>query len=212
MMNKNQDSVISAFSDEQTARLIGLSVPQLRNWDRTGFFVPSLAAENRRSAYSRVYTFSDLLSLQVLKTLRKDMGCSLQHLRDVKIKLQELPDAGWSQTTLFVLGKRVVFRDPKSDEFYEPVSNQKVMKIPLHVVRSDMKSAVRGLWQRDEREFGTVSTTRRVVHNKSVFSGTRITVQSVIDFWEAGYTVEQILAEYPTLTREDVSSVTEEAA
>ncbi|MBU2992425.1 DUF433 domain-containing protein [Octadecabacter sp. 1_MG-2023] len=211
-MAKNHDNVISAFSDEQTARLVGLSVAQLRNWDRTGFFVPSLAAENRRSAFSRVYTFADLLSLQVLKTLRKDMGCSLQHLRDVKIKLKQLPDAGWSQSTLYVLGKRVVFKDPDNDEFYEPVDNQKVFKIPLHVVRSDMKSAVRGLWKRNDDDVGKVANTRRVVHNKAVFSGTRITVQSVIDFWEAGYSEDQILAEFPTLSMADVSSAIEDAA
>jgi len=211
-MDQNKDTVISAFSDEQTARLVGLSVAQLRNWDRTGFFTPALASENRRQAYSRVYTFADLLSLQVLKKLRKDMGCSLQHLREVKEKLQALPDAGWSNTTLYVLNRRVVFHDQEKDEFYEPVSNQTVLKIPLEIVRSDMKSAVRRLWARDENEIGRQSRVRRVVQNQTVIAGTRVTVQSILDFYEAGYTVKQILAEFPTLNRVDVELVIEEAA
>lgn len=212
LMAKNSDNVVSAFTDEQTARLTGLSVAQLRNWDRTGFFNPSLASSDRRKAFSRIYTFSDLLSLQVLKTLRIDMGCSLQHLREVKAKLTSLRDAQWSNTTLFVLNKRVVFHDRENDEYYEPVSNQKVLKIPLRVVKSDMKSAIKGMWSREEHDLGKISKTRRVVQHQPVFAGTRIPVKSVIDFWEAGYSIDQIIGEYPTLTEADVKSAIEEAA
>lgn len=208
----NSDNVVSAFTDEQAARLVGLSVSQLRNWDRTGFFKPSLAAQNRRLAYSRIYTFSDLLSLQVLKTLRKDMGCSLQHLREVKAKLSELQDADWANTTLYVLNKRVVFRDPTNDEFYEPVDGQRVLKIPLRVVRSDMKSAVKGLWSRDDDSIGQITKVRRIAQSKEVFAGTRITVQSVIDFWRAGYSVDQIIREFPTLSELDIRNAIEDAA
>jgi MerR HTH family regulatory protein len=38
--------VISAFTEEQAARLTGVTVHRLRHWDRTRFFVPSLAAAN----------------------------------------------------------------------------------------------------------------------------------------------------------------------
>ncbi|PIV76514.1 MAG: hypothetical protein COW55_01255 [Rhodobacteraceae bacterium CG17_big_fil_post_rev_8_21_14_2_50_65_11] len=89
-MVSSKSSVVSAFTDEQASRLTGLSVGRLRYWDRTGFFSPSLAAENRRVAFSRVYTFNDLLSLQVLKKLLDDMHCSLQHLRDVKGSCREV--------------------------------------------------------------------------------------------------------------------------
>ena len=211
-MDACNETVISAFTDEQTARLTGLSVQQLRNWDRTGFFHPSLASNNRRRAFSRIYTFSDLLSLQVLKRLRKDMGCSLQHLREVKMKLEALEDADWANTTLFVLNKKVVFHDKNRDEFYEPVSQQKVLRIPLRVVHSDMRKAVKGLWKRNEDEIGQISKKRRVVHQEPVFAGTRITVRSVVDFWEAGYSVDDILREFPTLTERDIEAVIEDAA
>ena len=210
--NSDSDSVISAFTDQQTARLTGLSPAQLRSWDRTGFFRPSLAADNRRLSYSRIYTFSDLLSLQVLRSLRKDMGCSLQHLREVKSQLLALPDAGWSNTTLYVLNKKVVFYDLEADEYYEPVSKQNVLRIPLRVVRSDMRKAVSDLWTRDREEIGKVSKSRPVVHNQEVIAGTRITVQSVLDFWVADYSIEQILREFPTLTKGDIESVVAKAA
>jgi uncharacterized protein (DUF433 family) len=211
-MMRNEDVVVVAFSDEQTARLTGLSIAQLQNWDRTGFFTPSMAAENRRVSYSRVYSFADLLSLQVLKRLRNDIGCSLQHLREVKVRLAELGETKWSETTLYVLGKRVVFHDDERDEYYEPVSNQKVMKIPLRIVKSNMRNAVQELWTREEDMYGQTSKKRGVVHNEIVFAGTRITVKSVMDFAQAGFTTEQIMREFPTLTRFDIETAIKEVA
>lgn len=208
----SQSSVISAFTDEQAARLTGLSVGRLRHWDRTGFFSPSLAAENRRVAFSRVYTFRDLLSLQVLKKLRVDLKCSLQHLRAVKEKLQRLDDGGWTSTTLFVLNRKVVFHDPSRDEFYEPVSNQRVLKIPLQVVHSNMRAAVEELWKRPKSTIGRFERKRRVAYNAEVISGTRVTVQSVIDFIEAGYSDEEIVEEFPTIDILDVSTIRENRA
>src|ERR1700691_5742153 len=108
--------IVSAFTEEQTQRLTGVSVHRLRHWDRTGFFVPSLATNDRRQSFSRVYSFRDLLSLQVLRALRDDAGCSLQHLRDVRDRLSHLGDDLWSRTRLYVLRKKVVFYDEENDE------------------------------------------------------------------------------------------------
>ncbi|MDY6860434.1 MAG: DUF433 domain-containing protein [Pseudomonadota bacterium] len=205
-------TVISAFTDEQAARLTGLSVQQLRHWDKTDFFKPSLAADNRRSAYSRVYNFQDLVELQVLKRLRKDLGCSLQHLREVKEKLEELGEARWATTTLFVLSKRVVFHDQSEDALYEPVSNQKVFKIPLEVVRSDMREAVSELWSREPETFGEFEKRKGLVYNKEVISGTRVPVKTIRDFIAAGYNNSQIMEEFPSLRRPDIDAIRNEKA
>src|SRR5262245_51687317 len=100
--------VIQAFSEEHVERLTGLTVHQLRHWDRTGFFTPSFAEENRNAAFSRIYSFRDVASLRVLAILRKQ-DVSLQHLRKVSTKLSHLGDERWIKTTLYVLKKRVVF-------------------------------------------------------------------------------------------------------
>jgi len=42
--------------------------------------------------------------------------------------------------------------------------------------------------------------------------GTRITVQTVLEFLSAGDTIEDILREYPTVTREDVLACLEYSA
>ncbi len=49
-----------------------------------------------------------------------------------------------------------------------------------------------------------ITVSPDVCNGKPVVSGTRITVQTVLEFLAAGDSVEDVLAEYPTLKREDV--------
>jgi uncharacterized protein (DUF433 family) len=43
-----------------------------------------------------------------------------------------------------------------------------------------------------------------VCNGRPVIRGTRITVQTVLEFLGAGDSIEEVLEEYPSLTREDV--------
>ncbi len=43
-----------------------------------------------------------------------------------------------------------------------------------------------------------------VCNGQPVIKGTRITARTILEFLGAGDTVEEVLAEYPTLSREDV--------
>lgn len=199
--------VIGAFGEEDAARLSGVSVGQLRSWDRKGFLVPSYAAENRRQAYSRIYSFRDLVSLRVLNALRNEHKVPLQHLRQVAEKLAHLGDSKWTSTTLHVLGKRVVFDDPETAERREIVSDQRVFDIPLRVAISDTKKAIRDLNKRPESARGHVISQRFTQNNRPVFEGTRIPVSAVRNYLDAGYSTEAILREYPDLTAEDVNLV-----
>ncbi|HEX9903523.1 MAG TPA: MerR family transcriptional regulator, partial [Propylenella sp.] len=96
------NNVIRAFSAEHVTRLTGLSKGQLRYWDRTGFFRPRFAFEDRSKAFSRIYSFRDLVGLRTLALLRKEHKVSLQHLRKVAEKLSHLKESLWSETVLYV--------------------------------------------------------------------------------------------------------------
>ncbi len=50
---------IFAFSIERVGILTGLSVRQLRYWDKTKVYEPELANGSKRQAYSRIYSFRD---------------------------------------------------------------------------------------------------------------------------------------------------------
>jgi uncharacterized protein (DUF433 family) len=45
-----------------------------------------------------------------------------------------------------------------------------------------------------------------ICNGKPVIRGTRITVQTVLEFLAAGDSVDEVLEEYPSLKREDVQS------
>src|SRR5712691_3179010 len=102
------DVILRAFSEESVKHLTGLTTTQLRYWDRTGFFEPAYADPNRRVAYSRLYSFKDIVALRTLSVLRNQYSVPLQHLRKVADKLSHLGYDLWINTTLYVLNKKVI--------------------------------------------------------------------------------------------------------
>ena len=102
-MVAKDSNVVSAFTEDQVERLTGVSVHQLRRWDRPGFYHPEYADDNRRNPFSRIYSFQYVLSLQILGALQNDLGISLQHLRKVKEKLAHLGNDRWSKTRIYVV-------------------------------------------------------------------------------------------------------------
>lgn len=202
----DQGQVIGAFSEEAAARLSGLTLNQLRSWDRTAFFRPSLADENRRQPYSRVYSFRDIVSLRVLGRLRNEFKVSLQHLRAVSEKLAEMGDAKWTATTLYVLKRKVVFDDPRTSERREVVSGQRVLDIPLSAAIEDTRVAIARMNERQADEVGNVESHKFVQQNDPVFAGTRVPVAAVQRYLAAGYTARQIIDEFPGLAKADIEA------
>ncbi len=206
MAASDTNVVISAFSEEQVERLTGVSITQLRYWDRTRFFVPEFGDKNRRLAYSRIYSFIDVVSLRTLNVLRNQYSVPLQHLRKVAEELAHLGDEKWTTTELFVLNKRVIFAEPGTEKYREIVSKQYVLSIPLRIVLSDTKEDVKKVNTRGPDEIGRFEKNKNVSQNALVVAGTRIPVSTIKEFAAAGYSVEQIISEFPTLTRADVEA------
>lgn len=202
-----KSEIIGAFGEDDASRLSGVSVGQLRSWDRDGFLLPSYGYRKERVAYGRVYSFKDLVALRVLNELRNDHKVSLQHLKKVAERLAHLGDDKWTSTKLYVLGKKVVWSDPRTRKREEIVSGQRVFDIPLKIAVSDTKQAIQEMNVRQDAELGKVETQRFVQNNRRVFSGTRILVSTVENYLRAGLSSERILADYPDLRQEDIESV-----
>lgn len=200
-------TVIAAFSEEHAERLTGITKSQLRYWDRTGFYKPSYGEDNRRFAFSRVYSFQDIVALRVLNVLRNQYSVPLQHLRSVSDKLSHLAADRWTGTRLWVLNKRVIWQEPRTEKPQEIVSEQYVVPtLALENVVADTERDVSSLNVRDESKHGVIEQSRYVSHNAPVIAGTRILVDAIKRFAEAGYTTKQILEEYPDLTKEDIEA------
>jgi len=206
MTIKPANEVISAFTEDQASRLTGISVHQLRYWDRTDLFCPQFADENRKAAFSRVYSFQDIVALRVLHVLTNQYSVSVQHLREVADKLCKMDNSAWARTTLYVLKRRVNFDDPEDGRQREIVSGQYSIGIPLEKVMSDTRRDIQSLSKRDEEQVGKIMRNRNISHNAPVISGTRIPVRAIKRFHDEGYSVQQIIEEYPSLSAADIEA------
>jgi uncharacterized protein (DUF433 family) len=60
--------------------------------------------------------------------------------------------------------------------------------------------------------FGRISVDPRICHGQACVKGTRIAVHQIVRMLANGDTVDDLLAEYPSLTREDVLACLDYAA
>lgn len=203
---RNESKVIIAFSEEQTSHLSGISKSQLRYWDKTEFFHPSLALSDRTVPFSRVYSFKDIVNLKVLNSLRNEYGVSLPHLRDVRSKLHRLSGSSWTAFKLYVANKRVIWEEPGTALPQEIASGQYVASVVLAEIAAKTKDDIEALTKRDSSKHGKIERHRYIAHNAPVLAGTRIPVMAIKRFAAAGYAKSQIVREYPSLTEEDIDA------
>ena len=202
----NVATVFTAFSLEHAARVTGLSKVRLSRWDKLGFFSPESADEDDRgNAYSRVYSFTDLVGLRVLAVLTDDHRISVAELKATAVELEKRATRPWAEISLAVVKKKVVF---DLDKVPRDRHGQYIGKfIPLNTIASEVAKRAEELRNRKKSLLGSTERHRFIAHNAVVLAGTRIPVSSIESFIDAGYTDKQILAEYPTLTKIDIQFV-----
>lgn len=199
-------SVIRAFSAFHVCRLTGLSLRQLSYWDNTEFFSPYYAFENRRSPFSRVYSFEDLVGLRVIAILRNERKIPLQTLRKVAEELSRYHSRPWSGLVLYVVGKAVYFKEPDTDMIRKVGRPQGVFSLAVDAITTDMQSKADALRIRRADQIGRIERHRNFVHNAWSVAGTRIPTKTIWRYHEAGYDAAAIIKDYPQLTPADVSS------
>jgi uncharacterized protein (DUF433 family) len=198
-------AVIQAFTEDHVERLTGLSRWQLRRWDNAGFFTPRFAYEDRLAPYSRIYSFKDVVGLRTISVLMKEHKASLQELRRVASELIRRGFDHWADLKLYVVKKQVYFQKPGSADV-EGVWTGQLAMVPIIDVIEDVEAKIKALRQRDPSKIGHVEKHKFVVRNATVVAGTRIPTAAIRRFREAGYSNEQIRAQYPTLTHADIEA------
>lgn len=197
--------IARVFSEEHAASLTGLSKGQLRAWDRKGFFVPRYAYDQRRDPYSRIYSFQDVVGLRTIAVLMKDHHVSLQELRRVAEEFLRRGYGHWAKFKLYVVKRQVHFRRPGSKDIEGLWDGQLAMVTIVDAINGIEKRA-RDISKRSEDQIGRIEQHRHVVRNAPVVAGTRIPTAAIRRFHQAGYSVKEIIREYPTLTANDVSA------
>jgi uncharacterized protein (DUF433 family) len=193
------------FSDEHVSRLTGLSRWQLRAWDRLGFFAPRFAFEDRFVPYSRIYSFKDVVGLRTIAVLMKEYHVSFQELQRVARELVKRGYDHWAELKLYVVKKQVHFRRPGTRDVEGVWDGQLAMQ-PIIDVIADVEKRVQQLHKRTDDQRGRVEQHKHVVRNAPVIAGTRIPTAAIRRFRQAGYSIRQIIEQYPTLTAKDVKA------
>jgi DNA-binding transcriptional MerR regulator len=201
------ESVIAAFSEDQAVRLTGVRKGQLRYWDKSEFFSPSFCNDKFREGFGRIYSFRDIVSLKVLGILRNKHDVSVQHLREVKQNLASESKGAWSGVKLYVVNKRVHWVERETGLPQDVASKQYVLQpIDLDYVVDKVRGDILEIIKRDSGKVGQIERVRSLNKSAPVIGGTRITVQAIQRFHSAGYSIRQILLEYPDLKKADVEA------
>jgi len=110
--------------------------------------------------------------------------------------------------TPLVLNKRVIWQEPGTEKPQEIVSKQYLVEtLQLEAVVSDTQRDVSELNIRGKLKQGAIERSRFVNHNAPVIAGTRILVDAIKRFSDAGYDSNQIIEEYPDLTDKDIKAL-----
>ncbi len=177
----------------------------MRGGTGRGFFAPHYADDNRKSPYSRIYSFKDVVGLRTISELRGRHGVSFPELRRVAGELSRYTQTPWSDIKLWVWNRKVHFTEPETGRDREVVGKQYVL-FPLVEVERDVANSVAEMRKRSADDLGRFERHRYVAHNALVIAGTRIPVRAIKSFADAGFSTQQIIQEYPSLTHEDIEA------
>lgn len=191
-----------AISDEHAARIAGITMRQLRYWDRTGLVTPSLRRRFTPRNTVRLYSFTDTLQLLAAAGLRRQ-GISLQHIRRI---VSYLRGEGYAEPlhelAFVIVGQEIYFQHRDGTWEGELSRRQTVIHqvLELDALRAEVNAALR----RPENAAGKVDRKRGRLGNKPVFAGTRVPVEAVVRYLRRGYEPVEVLAAYPVLTPADI--------
>ncbi|MBK5221525.1 MAG: MerR family transcriptional regulator [Acidimicrobiia bacterium] len=138
--SKRERAEADGFSGRRTAEIVGITYRQLDYWARTDLVRPSLADANG-SGSRRLYSYTDLLELKVIKSLL-DAGIRLESVREAFSYLREHLGEDVATANLVIRGGTVLV---SSDEDLVDVlkQGQGVLNVlPLGGVRDEVDAAI----------------------------------------------------------------------
>ncbi len=195
----------TAVSDKRAAEIAGTSRHRLRYWEKTDLITPDVERKISPRNIVRLYSLARLVELAVAAELRHQ-GVSLQQIRHI---LAYLRDQGYEaplrELRFARSGERVLFQHPDGtwEESGRPFQGLIIQVINLEEIRLRVRERL----GRREADAGMIEKRRKVQASKSVFRGTRVPVEAVRGYLEAGKSTEEILAAFPSLTEEDIEAV-----
>ena len=133
--------VTAGFRGPQVCKIVGITYRQLDYWARTDLLRPSIS-DARGSGTQRVYSYSDLLELKVIKRLL-DAGISLQSARRAITYLRENLGEDVAAANLVLNGSESVLTRSGEEIVDLLRGGQGVLNIvPLAGVKEELDAAI----------------------------------------------------------------------
>lgn len=128
------------FSGTKTAQIVGISYRQLDYWARTNLVRPSLT-EAAGSGSRRLYAYTDLLELKVIKNLL-DAGIKLESVREVFRYMRDHLKSDVASAHIVISGASVVLCD--GEQLIDVLRNgQGVLNVlPLAGVKDEVDARI----------------------------------------------------------------------
>lgn len=189
--------------------IAGISRQRLWYWEKTGLVAPSVRREISERNIVRLYSLNRLAELVVAARLADQPGISTQHVREVLDRLRaqgyEVPGG---ELRFAVDGNEIYFQHPDGTWEGSRQPDQTIIHrvIDMKAVRATIRQGLR----REESDMGRLERRRKVLGSKPVFAGTRVPLEAVQSFLDAGKSDEEILRAYPELSQADLEAARRE--
>src|SRR5262249_37017738 len=142
-------------------------------------------------------------------------GVPLSDLRELGRWMRGTFDGRWASLNFYVCGKRVFVKDPQTGQLLAiqrgsvgTLAHPKLL-IDMTKMASGVTRAVNQMRRRSAAEVGRIERNRYIASNAWVVAGTRIPTETIFRFHQAGYGIDAIIAEYPSLKPKDVQKAIE---
>lgn len=193
------------FTFEQAAKLAGIPYRTLISWKNTRLYVPELADH-------QLCSFRDVVALRTLRVLSAEHHIPVGGKRGLRAfgrYLARHREHPWSDLRFYIAGRELLFRDPTSGKLISHAPAGQVAEAELFdieaVVLSTRRDA-RSVFARSTDARGRIGQRKGLVGGKPVVQGTRIPTATLFAFYKDGFSIPEILRQYPSLSRDDVEA------
>ncbi len=139
------------FGSKTVSRVVGVSLRQIQYWDEQGFIHPSIRPASGRGT-KRVYSFSDLVKLKVVKNL-SDHGLSVRSIRRCLLYLKNYSSSGESPASSLKYltdGKKIFVLTDNRNKILDALDRQFVFSLAIGNLVQELNGEVRRLEGREK--------------------------------------------------------------
>jgi DNA-binding transcriptional MerR regulator len=147
---------MAGYRAPQVCKLVGITYRQLDYWARTGLIIPTVQ-QAHGSGSQRVYSFTDVVQLKVIKNLL-DAGMSLKKIRSAVEILRSEMDSDQPLADVTLLSDGQTIYAAHSDEEVVDVlrKGQGVFSIAIGPVQDQVEGAIHQLFPEEDELAGVV--------------------------------------------------------